>query len=94
MDPLFRRERIHVCEWDLAARGKIPNARDETVRTAQKYDDLRNDTMEILPPSCRAAGNRTRSLRTRSARTTGILRPEVEKEMDTLSLHLPREEGR
>ena len=33
-----------------------------------------------IPPFCdvlgRAAGNRTRSLRTRSARTTGILRPD------------------
>ena len=36
--------------------------------------------------NCRAAGNRTRSLRTRSACTTGILRPEVDEEMCKRSL--------
>ena len=41
----------------------------------------------------RGAGNRTRSLRTRSARTTGILRPESRKRISHVCVFFPRRGG-
>ncbi len=72
---------------------RISHKRAYSLRSLVITEEIKTEKLAASgkkpPVFCRAAGNRTRSLRTRSARTTGILRPELRSEFYTILEKIP-----